>query len=131
MEAIWNPLVSITNMKFYEVQDYLMLSNHGYLGTAFIFSKMWFDGLPKDQQQILKQAAIDAGHYQREQSEKREQAYLEKIGQAGGTQIVKLDATQMSEFKTAMQPVYQQFGKQLGQKTMDSVMAEIDQLAAQ
>ncbi len=131
VECQENPLVSITNMKFYEVQDYLMLSNHGYLGTAFIFSKMWFDGLSKEQQSILKQAAVEAGHYQRQQSEKREMAYLEKIAQAGGTQLVELDAEQMAEFKLAMQPVYQKFGKQLGQKTMDTVLSEIDALNAQ
>ena len=27
-----NPLISIDRMKFYEVQDYLILSNHAYLG---------------------------------------------------------------------------------------------------
>ncbi|MCU4677407.1 TRAP transporter substrate-binding protein [Catenovulum sp. 2E275] len=130
VECQENPLVSITNMKFYEVQDYLMLSNHGYLGTAFIFSKMWFDGLPKAQQQILKQAAVEAGHYQRVQSEKREQAYLQTISNAGGTDIIELTASQMAEFKQSMEPVYEKFGKQLGQKMMDKVLAEVDQLNA-
>ncbi len=34
-----NPLVSIVKMKFYEVQDYTIISNHGYLAYAFLMSK--------------------------------------------------------------------------------------------
>ena len=125
-----NPLVSISQMKFYEVQDYLMLSNHGYLGTAFIFSKVWFDGLPKDQQDILMAAAREAGEYQRERSTAREQGYLDGIKAAGGTEVVELSEAQKQAFRDAMGPVYEEFGGILGADLMQATRQELERLSA-
>lgn len=123
-----NPLVSISQMKFYEVQDYLMLSNHGYLGTAFIFSKVWFDGLPKKQQEILVTAAKEAGQYQRERSVAREQGYLDGIKDAGGTEVIVLTDDQKQDFRDAMDPVYEEFGAILGEDLMQATRQELDRL---
>lgn len=129
VECQENPLVSIANMKFHEVQDFLMLSNHGYLGTAFIFSKVWFDALPADQQTILREAAIEAGGYQRERSIAREQAYLDAIVAAGGTEVITITPEAMSDFAAAMAPVYDSFGASLGNDLVARSLAEIDALS--
>ncbi|QJX02267.1 TRAP transporter substrate-binding protein [Alcanivorax sp. IO_7] len=123
-----NPLVSISQMKFYEVQDYLMLSNHGYLGTAFIFSKVWFDKLPEAQRTILMDAAREAGQYQRERSIAREQGYLDGIKDAGGTEVVVLTDDQKQAFRDAMDPVYEEFGAILGEDLMQATRQELDRL---
>ena len=129
VECQENPLVSIANMKFHEVQDFLMLSNHGYLGTAFIFSKVWFDALPSDQQAILREAAIEAGGYQRERSIEREQAYLDAIVAAGGTEVISITPEAMSDFAAAMAPVYESFGASLGNDLVARSLAEIETLS--
>lgn len=124
-----NPLVSISQMKFYEVQDYLMLSNHGYLGTAFIFSKVWFDKLPQAQQDILMTAAREAGAYQRERSAAREQGYLDGIKDAGGTEVIELTDAQKQAFRDAMDPVYDEFGGILGADLMQATREELARLS--
>lgn len=131
VECQENPLVSISQMKFYEVQKDLMLTNHGYLGTAFVFSKMWFDGLPADKQALLKQAVHDAGLYERERSIAREQVYLDSIKQAGGTDVIKLTPEQQDEFRQAMAPVYDQFGKKLSKGLLSEAQTELKKLAQQ
>ena len=124
-----NPLVSISQMKFYEVQDYLMLSNHGYLGTAFIFSKVWFDKLPQAQQDILMTAAREAGAYQRERSAAREQGYLDGFKDAGGTEVIELTDAQKQAFRDAMDPVYDEFGGILGADLMQATREELARLS--
>ena len=124
-----NPLVSISQMKFYEVQDYLMLSNHGYLGTAFIFSKVWFDKLPQAQQDILMTAAREAGAYQRERSAAREQCYLDGIKDAGGTEVIELTDARKQAFRDAMDPVYDEFGGILGADLMQATREELARLS--
>lgn len=131
VECQENPLVSISQMKFYEVQDYLMLSNHGYLGTAFIFSKSWFDALPEEQQSILKEAAYEAGQYQRERSQVREQEYLDAIVAAGGTEVVELTDAQSEEFRAAMAPVYEAFTDDIGAELMQDANAELNKIESE
>lgn len=130
VECQENPLVSISQMKFNEVQDDLMLTNHGYLGTAFLFSKVWFDQQSEDQQALLLQAARDAGVYQRERSIAREQSYLDAIVAAGGTDVVNLTDTQLAAFREAMGPVYEQFGEELGGDLLARAQAELERLAS-
>jgi len=65
VDAQENPLVSIVNMKFYEVQKYTMLSNHGFLGYAFLFSKKVYDGLPADIQKVMRDTARELASFER------------------------------------------------------------------
>ena len=129
VESQENPLVSIYNMRFHEVQDYLMLSNHGYLATAFIFSKVWFDDLSTADQEVMEAAAMEAGNYQRQRSIEREQAYLDGIIEDGGTEIIELDGQSMSKFRAAMAPVYDEFGASLEPGLVEDVVEEIERLS--
>ena len=119
VECQENPLVSILNMKFYEVQDYMMMSNHGYLGTAFIFSKVWFDALETETQTMLMEAAREAGQYQRKRSAELEADYLERIRAAGTTEIVELSPEEIAAFSEAMQPVHDQFAERIGPELLE------------
>lgn len=129
VECQENPLVSIRNMRFYEVQDYLMLSNHGYLGTAFIFSKVWFDSLPADDQALMVEAVREAGEFQRQLSLETEAAHLEAIEAAGGTEIIQLTSEQIAAFQEAMLPVHAEFSDRIGADLMAATYAELERLA--
>ena len=131
VECQENPIVSILKMKFYEVQDYMMLSNHGYLGTAMIFSKVWFDGLDEKTQDILMEAAQEAGVYQREKSAELQQGYLQEIADAGTTEIVELTPEQISSFSEAMKPVHAGFAEKIGPDLLERTYTKIDELSAE
>ncbi|HEX3061147.1 MAG TPA: DctP family TRAP transporter solute-binding subunit, partial [Usitatibacter sp.] len=55
-----NPPSNLYTQKMYEVQKYLTLSNHHYLGYAVIVNKKFWEGLPPDIRKILDQAMADA-----------------------------------------------------------------------
>jgi tripartite ATP-independent transporter DctP family solute receptor len=129
VECQENPVVSILNMRFYEVQKNMMISNHGYLGTAFIFSKVWFDGLDEETQELMLTAAREAGDYQREQSAASEAGYLETIRAAGTTEILDLTPEQIASFSEAMRPVHAQFADRIGADLLDRSYALLDQIA--
>jgi len=48
-----NPIVTITSMKFYEVQKFVGLTEHTYTALPVMASKKWWDGLKADQQKII------------------------------------------------------------------------------
>lgn len=127
VDAQENPLVSIVNMKFYEVQKYTMLSNHGFLGYAFLFSKKVYDGLPADIQKIMRDTARELASFERQDTARREAGYIERI-KKGGSQIVTLTPQELQGFAKAFQPVHQQFAKTIGEDLLKETYANIEKL---
>jgi tripartite ATP-independent transporter DctP family solute receptor len=127
VDAQENPLVSIVNMKFYEVQKYTMLSNHGFLGYAFLFSKKVYDGLPADIQKIMRETARELAAFERQDTARREAGYIDRI-KKGGSQIVELTSQELQAFEKAFRPVHQQFAKTIGEDLLKETYAHIEKL---
>lgn len=51
-----NPLDTIKNMKFYEVQKNLVVSDHGAMEDVILFNPAWWDSLPAEYQTIITDA---------------------------------------------------------------------------
>ena len=127
VDAQENPLVSIVNMKFYEVQKYTMLSNHGFLGYAFLFSKKVYDALPADIQKVMRDTARELASFERQDTARREAGYIERI-KKGGSQIVELTPQELQAFEKAFRPVHQQFAKTIGEDLLNDAYAHIEKL---
>ncbi|MBE3640202.1 TRAP transporter substrate-binding protein [Mangrovicoccus algicola] len=54
-----NPLDTIFNMKFYEVQDYLTLSNHGAIENVVLFNPAIWEGLKPEWRKAISDALHD------------------------------------------------------------------------
>lgn len=125
-----NPLVSIVNMRFYEVQTNVMISNHGYLGYAFLYSKRWFDTLPADIQSVLVAEAKAVADFQRKETVRREEAFIKRI-QAHGTKVTVLTSDEIARFAEATRPVHKVFESQIGKDLMAKTYKKIDELSKQ
>jgi len=60
-----NPFNTILSSKFYEVQKYLTITNHVYSPWIVTVSKKWWDGLSKDEQKVLMDAAKKSRDFER------------------------------------------------------------------
>ena len=120
-----NPLVSIVNMKFHEVQEHVVLSNHAYLGYALVFSKKWFESQSDAHQKVLVDAAREVTAFQREDTARRETGYIETI-KASQAEFGELPAENRAAFETATRPVHDEFRDQIGAELMDKAYAEIE-----
>lgn len=66
IDAAENPISNIYSKKFHEVQKYMTLSDHGYLGYLVVMSKKFWNSLPADLQANVKQAMKEATAKERE-----------------------------------------------------------------
>lgn len=130
VECQENPLVTISVMRFFEVQDFLTLSNHGYLGSPFIFSKVWFDQLDEKNQEILLTSAREAGHLSRDLAAKRDLEIVDEIKTAGTTEIIELSEEERDAFAAAMRPVHEEFADKIGRDLLDAANAKIEELTS-
>jgi len=78
-----NPLWVIWTYKLFEVQKYMTLTGHVYSAHIDVANLDWFNGLPKDDQEMLHSAMVDAAHYQRKWNRANEADFLKKIKNAG------------------------------------------------
>jgi C4-dicarboxylate-binding protein DctP len=123
-----NPLVTIMNMRFYEVQDYVIVSGHAYLGHIFMFSKQWFDGLPEDIQKVLVETGRELATWQRQAVTDEEQDYLQTIKESG-TEIITLSDSEKAKMKEVTRPVHALLEKIVGKDFLEKTYDEIERLS--
>src|SRR5437764_9430242 len=85
-----NPHSNLYTQKMHEVQKFVTVSDHGYLGYAVITNKKFWDGLPPDVRGPLEQALKDATDYANKIAQEENDAALEAVRKSGKSQIVVL-----------------------------------------
>ncbi len=113
-----NSLVSIKNLKLYEQQSHLTLSEHGYIGYLLSFSKKTYDQLPKDLQEILFKTGLEITPFEREETLKREKLYLEALKKTK-IKITKLTIEEKKMFKTFFNPLLEKYRGVIGYKLLE------------
>ncbi|MGE6607593.1 TRAP transporter substrate-binding protein [Halomonas sp. NPDC076908] len=78
-----NPLMNIYSSKLHEVQDYISLTSHKYESTPLLMSKMVWDSLSPEHQDVVQQAAIEAGEFNRQASLEADAALRSAMEEAG------------------------------------------------
>ncbi len=124
-----NPLSNIYTQKMHEVQKYMTLSDHGYLGYAVITNKKFWDGLSADQRSLLAQAMKEATAYERSIAQVENDEALAKIRAAKTTDIYTLSDSEREEWKKALLPVHAEFEAVVGKENLQEVYAIAAQVA--
>jgi C4-dicarboxylate-binding protein DctP len=119
-----NPPSNFYTQKMHEVQKYLMLSEHGYVGYAVIVNKKFWDGLPADIRGELEQAMKEATDYTNNIAQKENDDALEAVKKSGLTQILPLTAAEKQAWRDALRPVYEEMASRVGQGTIDEFEKE-------
>ena len=97
-ENTWS---NIYTQKFYEVQKYITVSNHGVIEYAVIVNKKFWDGLPADIRAALDGAMKDATKYANDIAKQENDEALEKIKASGKSQIIALTPDEKKAWKKA------------------------------
>jgi tripartite ATP-independent transporter DctP family solute receptor len=103
MDAQENPFPIILNSKFYEVQKYLSVTNHVYTASPVMVSKRFWDRLSATEQKILRDAAIEAGAFQRRLS--RETAVNARKELQGKMQVNDVPPATLARMRELTAPV--------------------------
>lgn len=96
-----NALDTIATMKYQEVQDYLLISEHGANEDIVMFNQAWWDGLPAEYQTIIETAFDEVRPQVEELKEAAQATALEAI-RGSDINITELDDTQRAAFRDAM-----------------------------
>ena len=97
VDAQENPYEVICSNKFYEVQKYVVETNHLPHLLALVASNDFYESLPEDQQAIIDEAAAIARDYAREQAVERSDSRIEEITTGGGNPAKAAEIVEVSD----------------------------------
>lgn len=116
-----NPLANIVSQKFYEVQDYITLSGHGYMGYVLMIGEDFYSSLPSDLQTAIDEVSVEVSEWQWQQAAADEEEYMDVLEESG-IEITELTDEQKAAFKDAMSSTYDEFMKMDGaQELLDAL----------
>ncbi len=124
-----NPYNTILSSKFYEVQKYLSVTNHVYSPWIVTVSKKWWDGLSKDEQKVLQDAAIVARDFERKDTRDEAAKALAEL-KAKGMQINELPASESARMREKLASVNASIAANVGNDLWTETQAALAKLRA-
>ncbi|WP_018924885.1 DctP family TRAP transporter solute-binding subunit [Salsuginibacillus kocurii] len=118
MESQENPLPTIYDVNFYEVQDYLNLTQHVYSPAPLMMSQSLFESFDEEDQEAIKEAAEHALPIQREASQEQEEYYQEQLAEEG----MEVTEPDLDPFEEAVEPVIEEWSPVVGEDLVDDAM---------
>ncbi len=119
-----NTFTNIYTQKFHEVQKYLTISNHGYLGYAVIFNKEFWNSMPQDLQAKVKEAFDESTRWVRESAVAMNADALAKIKEANPKlKVHELTAEEKAAWIAKMDVVYDEFKDVIGEDLISEIKA--------
>ncbi|MGD9569616.1 MAG: DctP family TRAP transporter solute-binding subunit [Sedimentibacter sp.] len=106
-----NPYPTIFTSSFYEVQDYVLESNHMFSPNFWVVSEKFYQGLSDEEKTLFDAAIKEAAEYNWEISKSANDEAKAGIQEGGSTIIVPDDAFK-KQMQDAMGSVYEYFYQQ-------------------
>ncbi|MBT9594591.1 MAG: TRAP transporter substrate-binding protein [Vitreoscilla sp.] len=124
-----NPFNTILSSKFYEVQKYLTVTNHVYSPWIVLVSKKWWDGLSKDEQKVLMDAAQVSRDFERKDTREEAGKALADL-KAKGMQINELSPAESARMRDKLTRVNASIAANVGMDLWNETQAELGKIRA-
>jgi TRAP-type C4-dicarboxylate transport system substrate-binding protein len=113
IDAQENPLTNTVTYGVHKFHRFHTISNHFYISRPIFLHRPTFDGWPADLREAMQHAVTDSVAFQRELHVKEEED-AEGTIKAEGCEVVTLDRQQHDAFAAAVQPIYAEARKLVG-----------------
>lgn len=114
-----NPVAVVYSSKIYETQKFLSLTQHVYSPAVVIVNLKKWQGMPKEDQDMLLKAAQEMAQYQRKLGRDAEEKQITELTGKGMTVTKDVDK---AAWQQAMQPAFTEFAKQFGKDKIDAII---------
>ena len=119
-----NPVSNFETQHMQEVQKYLTLTQHGYIGYAVIVNKKFWEGLPADLRASLSVALREATTFANDIASESNNDALETLRASGKTEVIRLTPQEKAEWKKALVEVHRKMEGRIGRDLVRSIYKE-------
>jgi len=113
-----NPVAIIYSHHLYEVQEYLALTGHVYSPAVLMIAENKMQSLTEAQQEAIREAAVEAGIYERNLISESEKEQIENLEREG----MKITRPEREKFMEATVGVYKDFEKEFGPELIQKIL---------
>ncbi len=122
-----NPFNTILSSKFFEVQKYLTVTNHVYSPWIVLVSKKWWDGLSKDEQKVLLDAARASREFERRDTREEAGRALAEL-KTKGMQINELPPAEVARMRDKLTRVNAMIATNVGMELWQETQTTLTRL---
>lgn len=107
-----NTASNIYSQKFYQVQRYMTVSNHGYLGYAVMVNASFWHSLPPDIRKIIERSMAQVTVWERQKAYAMNEKDLKELNHL--MKVHYQTPAERKEWEAALDPLYQQYAPSIG-----------------
>ena len=120
-----NPLDTIRSQAFYEVQDYLSITDHIWSFSVFGANADFWDGLTEEQQTILRDCAIEASREIKDLAPQVDEDAYHELVEEHGMQVNELTDEQWLAFQDVAKQVWKEMEPTIGSDILEAYMEDL------
>ncbi len=117
-----NTWSNIYSEKFYEVQDHITETNHNMLAYVWMVNTGFWQGLPQDTRSELDLIVAKVNAAVMTMAIEINAGDREKVVEKDPGKIIKLSPQQLAQWRSAMQPVWDQFRDEIGEELINAAL---------
>ena len=122
-----NPFNTILSSKFYEVQKYVSVTNHVYSPWIVFVSKKYWDGLSKDEQKVLMDAAKLSRDFERKDTRAEAAKAVAEL-KAKGMEVNEVSPAEVNRMRDKLTRVNATIATNVGMDLWNETQAELKKL---
>lgn len=130
VEGTEQPLNAIQEMKFYEVQDYITMSNHAQMASFMAMNSDFYNGLSDEDKALLDEIKPEMETFAKENLQQMLTEKFDAIKEAKpGIKVEELTEEERQAFIDASLPVrdrIEEFGGKEAKKVLDLLLADVE-----
>lgn len=116
-----NTISNIYTQRFDQVQKYLTISNHGYIGYVVLTNSEFWNNLPAEVRKILEETLIEVTVWQQRKAEEVNNNHLEELKKQGQLKIHLLSPDEEKMWQQELLPVYDRLALEVGPEWADII----------
>ncbi len=114
VDAQENPAILVRDFKFYEVQDFMTLTEHSYFPRHLLINESIWASMSEEDQEVFRSAAAEMVEFKNDYYAEETEAALAELKE-NGMQVTEPDASFKNEFSEIMKSqVYPDFYEEIG-----------------
>lgn len=116
-----NTISNIYTQRFDQVQKYLTISNHGYIGYVVLTNSEFWNSLPDGVRKILEDTLAEVTSWQQQKAEEVNNNHLEELKKQSQLEINSLGLGEKEAWRQELLPVYDRLAEETGPDWTDII----------
>ncbi len=121
VDAQENPPSNIVASKLYELQDYMILTNHNFTTTLVTLSDSFWSKLSAEDQQLITEVLHEAQEAARAKIMELDEKLIGQIADSG-TEFIRLTSEELAAFTEATTSVWPMVEQQMGSEAFNALI---------